>query len=173
MPRSSWCPRIAPKLKGRAANRLGGVFHRLPRPPSRLPLELPHAPDRPRSIADNLGRAFPKLEMLVLTNNRFATLKELEALASLPTLIHLSLVDNPVRCGAARHARTGHRRHDLVALLLLLASLASASSSLPLSRGRDGRTWHGGTASRLVPPGTLPRGRRTGSPVIGRYATPP
>jgi len=47
-------------------------------------------------IADNLGRAFPKLEMLVLTNNRFATLKELEALASLPTLIHLSLVDNPV-----------------------------------------------------------------------------
>ena len=172
MLRSSWCPRIALKRKGRAANRLGGVFHRLPRPPSRLPLELPHAPDRPRSIADNLGRAFPKLEMLVLTNNRFATLKELEALASLPTLIHLSLVDNPVRCGAARHARTGHRRHDLVALLLLLASLASASScpSLP----RDGRTdmaWRHGLPPRAA--GDAPAGPPHGPPVIGRYATPP
>lgn len=47
-------------------------------------------------IADNLGRAFPKLEVLVLTNNRFTTLKELEPLAALPTLVNLSLVDNPV-----------------------------------------------------------------------------
>lgn len=47
-------------------------------------------------ISESLGRAFPKLETLVLTNNKFATLKELEPLASLRTLTSLSLVDNPV-----------------------------------------------------------------------------
>jgi len=61
-------------------------------------------------IADNLGRAFPKLELLVLTNNRFATLKELEQLASLPTLLHLSLVDNPV-------TKVAHYRAFVIAML--------------------------------------------------------
>ena len=46
-------------------------------------------------IAENLGRAFPNLEHLVLTNNRFTTLKELEPLATLPSLKMLSMVDNP------------------------------------------------------------------------------
>lgn len=47
-------------------------------------------------VAENLARAFPKLEVLVLTNNKFSTLKELEPLAGLPTIANLSLVDNPV-----------------------------------------------------------------------------
>ena len=47
-------------------------------------------------VDENVGQAFPKLEHLVLTNNHFATLKELEALAALQSLKTLSLVDNKV-----------------------------------------------------------------------------
>ena len=49
-----------------------------------------------RSIAENIGRVLPGLETLVLTNNQFTTLKELEPLAGLPTLVSLSLMDNLV-----------------------------------------------------------------------------
>lgn len=47
-------------------------------------------------ISEGLGRALPKLESLILTNNQLATLTELEPLAGVPTLTALSLVDNPV-----------------------------------------------------------------------------
>ncbi len=47
-------------------------------------------------IANGLGKAFPALETLVLSNNAIGTLRELENLASLRTLTMLSLVDNPV-----------------------------------------------------------------------------
>ena len=47
-------------------------------------------------ISEGLGRALPKLESLILTNNLLATLTELEPLAGVPTLTALSLVDNPV-----------------------------------------------------------------------------
>ena len=52
--------------------------------------------NRINRVAESLGRAFPKLERLVLTNNAFLTLKELEPLAQLRCLSCLSLVDNPV-----------------------------------------------------------------------------
>mmetsp|Transcript_24806 Transcript_24806/g.50340 ORF Transcript_24806/g.50340 Transcript_24806/m.50340 type:complete len:258 (-) Transcript_24806:102-875(-) len=61
-------------------------------------------------IAENLGRAFPNLESLVLTNNRFTTLKELEPLAMLSGLTMLSLVDNPV-------TKQQHYRAFLIAML--------------------------------------------------------
>jgi len=61
-------------------------------------------------IAENLGRAFPNLEYLVLTNNRFTTLKELEPLAMLASLTMLSLVDNPV-------TKQQHYRAFLIAML--------------------------------------------------------
>merc|ERR1712129_245120 len=61
-------------------------------------------------IAENLGRAFPNLEHLVLTNNRFTTLKELEPLATLASLTMLSLVDNPV-------TKQQHYRAFLIAML--------------------------------------------------------
>lgn len=61
-------------------------------------------------IAENLGRAFPNLEHLVLTNNRFTTLKELEPLAMLPSLKMLSMVDNPV-------TKQQHYRAFLIAML--------------------------------------------------------
>ena len=47
-------------------------------------------------ISEGLGKALPKLETLVLTNNRLSTLAELEPLAHLPTITSLALVDNPV-----------------------------------------------------------------------------
>jgi U2 small nuclear ribonucleoprotein A' len=52
--------------------------------------------NRATRLAESLGRSFPKLATLVLTNNLFTTLTELEPLAGLPTLTTLSLVDNPV-----------------------------------------------------------------------------
>jgi len=52
--------------------------------------------NRINRIADGLGRAFPSLETLVLSNNLIGTLKELEPLAAMPTIEMLSLVDNPV-----------------------------------------------------------------------------
>jgi U2 small nuclear ribonucleoprotein A' len=61
-------------------------------------------------IAENLGRAFPNLEHLVLTNNRFTTLKELEPLAMLSSLTMLSMVDNPV-------TKQQHYRAFLIAML--------------------------------------------------------
>ena len=61
-------------------------------------------------IAENLGRAFPNLESLVLTNNRFTTLKELEPLAMLASLTMLSMVDNPV-------TKQQHYRAFLIAML--------------------------------------------------------
>ena len=61
-------------------------------------------------VAENLGRAFPNLQTLVLTNNRFATLKELEPLAALPSLTMISLVDNPV-------TKQPHYRAFLIAML--------------------------------------------------------
>jgi len=47
-------------------------------------------------FADNLSRAFPNLDTLVLTNNQLVTLKEIEPLAQLTTLTSLSLSDNLV-----------------------------------------------------------------------------
>jgi len=67
-------------------------------------------------IAENLGRAFPNLEHLVLTNNRFTTLKELEPLAMLPSLKMLSMVDNPV-------TKQQHYRAFLIAMLPKLCVL--------------------------------------------------
>jgi len=47
-------------------------------------------------IASDLGRAFPNIETLILTNNHLGTLRDLETLAGMPTLTILSLVDNTV-----------------------------------------------------------------------------
>jgi len=52
--------------------------------------------NRVTRISDGLGRALPKLETLVLTNNQLTTLTQLEPLAQCPTITSLSLVDNPV-----------------------------------------------------------------------------
>lgn len=52
--------------------------------------------NRVSRIAENLGRILPGLETLVLTNNQFTALKELEPLAGMPGLTHLSLLDNLV-----------------------------------------------------------------------------
>eukprot|EP00887_Chlorella_sp_A99_P002517 scaffold6.g2517.t1 len=47
-------------------------------------------------VAKHLEEAIPKLEWLVLTNNRLANLADLDPLATLPKLKYLSLLDNPV-----------------------------------------------------------------------------
>lgn len=52
--------------------------------------------NRVTRISDGLGRALPKLQTLVLTNNQLTTLTQLEPLAQCPTITSLSLVDNPV-----------------------------------------------------------------------------
>jgi len=52
--------------------------------------------NRINRIADGLGRAFPNMETLVLSNNQLSTLKELEPLAGLTSIAMLSLVDNLV-----------------------------------------------------------------------------
>jgi len=52
--------------------------------------------NRVSRIDPGLGRALPKLQTLVLTNNQLTTLTELEPLAHAPTITSLALVDNPV-----------------------------------------------------------------------------
>ena len=47
-------------------------------------------------ISEGLGKALPKLDTLVLTNNQLSTLTELEPLAHCPTITSLVLVDNAV-----------------------------------------------------------------------------
>ena len=47
-------------------------------------------------VADGLGAALPSLDTLVLTNNRIATLAEIDGLADLTALRTLSLLQNPV-----------------------------------------------------------------------------
>jgi U2 small nuclear ribonucleoprotein A' len=58
------------------------------------------ANNKVRSIRPGLGRALPRLEVLVLSNNAVESLGELAALGELPQLRTLSLLGNPV----ARHA---------------------------------------------------------------------
>lgn len=52
--------------------------------------------NRINRIARNLEEAIPKLEWLILTNNRLANLADLDSLSTLPRLKYLSLLDNPV-----------------------------------------------------------------------------
>lgn len=47
-------------------------------------------------VADGLGPALPRLESLVLSNNRIAQFAEIDALASIQSLLLLSLLHNPV-----------------------------------------------------------------------------
>lgn len=47
-------------------------------------------------IAPNLGESLPKLETLLLTNNRIVNLSDLDSLTDLPTLRYLTLIDNVV-----------------------------------------------------------------------------
>lgn len=47
-------------------------------------------------ISEGIGKALPKLQSLILTNNQLTTLTELEPLAHAPTITSLVLVDNPV-----------------------------------------------------------------------------
>ncbi len=58
------------------------------------------ANNKVRGIRPGLGRALPRLEVLVLSNNCLESLGELAALGELPQLRVLSLLGNPV----ARHA---------------------------------------------------------------------
>eukprot|EP00275_Glaucocystis_incrassata_P001912 EC124284.1.p1 GENE.EC124284.1~~EC124284.1.p1 ORF type:complete len:148 (+),score=7.11 EC124284.1:169-612(+) len=46
-------------------------------------------------IGQSLNESLPKLETLVLTNNHLSNLADLEPLASLTSLLRLSLLDNP------------------------------------------------------------------------------
>lgn len=47
-------------------------------------------------VAADLGPNLPRLETLVLTNNRIAQLGDIDALASIQSLLLLSLLHNPV-----------------------------------------------------------------------------
>jgi len=47
-------------------------------------------------IAPKIGENLPALDTLILTNNRFENLSDLELLAEIPTLKMVSLLDNPV-----------------------------------------------------------------------------
>eukprot|EP00325_Prymnesiales_sp_UTEX-LB-985_P022532 CAMPEP_0174735478 /NCGR_PEP_ID=MMETSP1094-20130205/65042_1 /TAXON_ID=156173 /ORGANISM="Chrysochromulina brevifilum, Strain UTEX LB 985" /LENGTH=253 /DNA_ID=CAMNT_0015938451 /DNA_START=80 /DNA_END=841 /DNA_ORIENTATION=+ len=72
--------------------------------------------NRVTRISEGLGRALPKLQTLVLTNNQLATLTQLEPLAGCPTITNLSLVDNPV-------TKTKDYRAFVIALLPKLRTL--------------------------------------------------
>lgn len=47
-------------------------------------------------VVQNLGKLLPKLETLVLTNNKLSKLKDLKSLSGIPTLTHVVLMGNPV-----------------------------------------------------------------------------
>jgi len=63
-----------------------------------------------------LGQFLPALKCLVLTNNKLSTLADLESLADLPTLTHVSLLGNPV-------VKVAHYREFIISKLPLLKSL--------------------------------------------------
>jgi len=48
------------------------------------------------SRVGSLGEALPELTTLILTNNKLTNLSDLDALAELPSLTHLSLLDNTI-----------------------------------------------------------------------------
>lgn len=52
--------------------------------------------NRVTRISESLGKALPKLETLVLTNNELRDLAHLEPLRHAPSIVSLSLIDNPV-----------------------------------------------------------------------------
>lgn len=64
------------------------------------------ARNRITTIAPNLSRSCPRLQTLVLTQNQIADLPDLDPLASLPELLHLVLIDNPVAAKEVSLTRT-------------------------------------------------------------------
>lgn len=72
--------------------------------------------NRVTRISEGLGKALPKLRILILTNNQLTTLAQLEPLAQAPSLVNLSLVDNPV-------TKVDGYRSYLIALLPNLRTL--------------------------------------------------
>ena len=52
--------------------------------------------NRINRIEENLGSYLPKLEWLMLNNNRVSEFSDIEALGSCASLTHLSLIDNPI-----------------------------------------------------------------------------
>lgn len=54
------------------------------------------ARNRINHIAPTLSRSLPKLQTLVLTENRFSNLSELVPLRACKKLIYLSLLENPI-----------------------------------------------------------------------------
>lgn len=52
--------------------------------------------NRIAKISEGLGRYLPKLHSLVLTNNKLANFSDIDPLADLPALTHLTLIGNPV-----------------------------------------------------------------------------
>jgi len=67
-------------------------------------------------ITDKLGEFLPNLTTLMLSNNRLLTLRDLEPLASLQTLTHVSIQHNPV-------AKEANYRLFLIARLPKLKAL--------------------------------------------------
>lgn len=67
-------------------------------------------------IDPKIGRNLVNLEHLILTNNRIANLSDLDALASLPSLSTLSLVDNVVTRRPNYRAYVIHKIPELKAL---------------------------------------------------------
>lgn len=65
-----------------------------PKLPRLLCLHLSN--NRINRIARNLEEVIPRLQWLILTNNRLTNLVDLDALSTLPHLRYLSLLDNPV-----------------------------------------------------------------------------
>jgi len=114
-------------------------------------------------IAENLGRAFPGLQTLVLTNNRFGTLKELEPLAALgSTLSMVSLVDNPV-------TKQPHYRAFMIAMLPRLRVLDFQKVKPAEREAAEGI--YGSAAARLKTAGAAPGGAKTFEP--GAPEAPP
>jgi len=62
---------------------------------TRLQMILLHN-NRLAKIAPKLGDSLPKINALILTNNRIENLSDLDPLADMPTLRMLSLIGNPV-----------------------------------------------------------------------------
>lgn len=100
-------------------------------------------------IADGLGPSLPRLETLVLTNNRIAQLGEIDSLASIQSLLLLSLLHNPVTRRPHYRAYVIHRfpqlrvldfqkvkRSERIAAAKLFASKAGKALLEEVARSR-------------------------------------
>lgn len=95
--------------------------------------------NRIQKIADNLGEQLPNLEWLILTNNLVEELGDIDALASVPKLESLCLLNNPVTTKQHYRLYVIHKLPKLRLLDFRKVKLREREAARDLFKGKKGR----------------------------------